>query len=315
MIGRAVTKRMFVLLCVLFLLSSLRCKQLAKVASSVNVSGAGTVGKVLQGVSGGLNAYMGAKKVWEDLTVEDEIAIGRGVSARILKKKTLKRDKPLSRYVSFVGKTVARHSGYDLGRFVFGVIESEQVNAFSTPGGYVFVTTGAISFCRDESELAGVLAHEIAHIQSQHIIQEIESRRNKTGALQAIKGAANVGAAISDMGDGSDQAQGLIEFTTEVGEDVLLDEGYPPEQEHEADRGAVFLTGSTGYDPSGLLRVLKRQQKEGTGGSGEGKNSTHPVSEKRIKNIKSEIQKQRKEDHIKGEGVKLSSRFRSRIGS
>ncbi len=106
----------------------------------------------------------------------DEVTIGRGVAARILAQYWEWHDQALDQYVTLVGQTLVLGVGRDDTTYYFAILYSDTINAFSTPGGYTFITRGALGQMRDEAELAGVLAHEIAHVNQRHVLGEVENR-------------------------------------------------------------------------------------------------------------------------------------------
>ena len=100
--------------------------------------------------------------------VKAEIEFGRGVAARILARYPPYNDPKLTRYVNLVGGGLAALSGRPELHYHFAILNTDDINAYSTPGGYVFVTLGALKLMHDESELAGVMAHETAHVALRH---------------------------------------------------------------------------------------------------------------------------------------------------
>ena len=111
-----------------------------------------------------------------DYSDEDEAAIGRQIAGNLLGAAPLVKDKLLQKYVNNVGRWVASQSERPDLAWHFGVINSNDINAFAAPGGYIFVTLGLYRVLNDESELAGVLAHEVGHVIRKHhlkILQQI----------------------------------------------------------------------------------------------------------------------------------------------
>lgn len=175
--------------------------------------------------------------------VEDEVRIGRQVAGDLLGAAPLVKDAALQRYVNTVGRWVASQSNRKDLNWYFGVIESEDINAFAAPGGYIFLTKGLYKRLNNEAELAGVLAHEIAHVSKKH-------------HLDLLKKSAMIGTlaqSVSREVKSGDQAvQNLIGNGAE-----MLARGLDKEAEFEADRiGAVFAARA-GYDPWGLPTVLQ----------------------------------------------------------
>jgi predicted Zn-dependent protease len=184
---------------------------------------------------GGLGALSGFSQ-------EEEVAIGRQAAGNILGAAPLVKDSTLQRYVNRVGRWVASRSERPDLEWHFGVIESDDLNAFAAPGGYVFVTKGLYRGLQSESELAGVLAHEVGHVVKKHHLKILQQSR------------------LVDIG-------GKL-LTTKVGENEyvkkLIGNGaeifarsLDKNAEFEADRIAVVLAARAGYDPFGLPTVLQ----------------------------------------------------------
>jgi predicted Zn-dependent protease len=122
-------------------------------------------------------------------------------------------------------------------------LNTDEVNAFSGPDGYVLITRGAIERMRDESELAGVLGHEISHVVNH---DGLNAAKNQ-GMLKAGLSAA-----------GTNQHFGQFEQLTNGAVDEIITKGYDRKQEDAADAGAVVLVSLAGYDPNGYLHFIQR---------------------------------------------------------
>ena len=201
---------------------------------------------------------------------EDEILIGQEISANLLGASPLVPDEPLQRYVNTVGRWVASQSERPNLPWHFGVIESNDVNAFAAPGGYVFLTKGLYMKLTSEAELAGVLAHEVGHVIKRHHIEVMR------------KGAAiSLGESLlqKKMQDNkNDYIKNLVGNGAEI-----FARSLDKDAEFEADRIGVVLTARAGYDPYSLPAVL---QKIGAINPGDGSVSllfkTHPHPEERL---------------------------------
>jgi predicted Zn-dependent protease len=227
------------------------------------------------------------------LTESQEYYVGRGVAANAIAGAPLESNEQLEKYVALVGYTVALESdrpetfkGYH-----FGVLQSDAVNAFATPGGFVFVTTGALRLMQNEDELAGVLAHEIAHVNLRHPEAAANRASQKAGAMDLLGGAAKM-AILFGVKD-SGQRESLMKLADAFGKvlDDLAQEvvnGYGRESELQADGMAVNLVSREGvrYDPTALKAFVARLPKKDRGAW-----STHPELEGRIQNIEAEIRK------------------------
>lgn len=175
-------------------------------------------------------------------SMADEIRIGRQVSGDLLGAAPLVKDDALQRYVNSVGRWVALHSGRPELPWHFGVIESEDVNAFAAPGGFIFVTKGLYRRLNNEAELAGVLAHEIAHVTRKHHLNLLK-KSQLIGVLSQT---------VSKEVKGDATVQNLIGNGAE-----MLARGLDKDAEFEADRIGVVFAARAGYDAWGLPTVLQ----------------------------------------------------------
>ena len=178
-----------------------------------------------------------------DYSVEEEVRIGKQVAGNLLGAAPLVRDEALQRYVNLVGNWVAQNSGRNDIAWHFGVIDSETINAFAAPGGYIFVTKGLYRRLNNEAELAGVLAHEIAHVSQKHHLKVLK-QSSLIGALGQ--------AASSKAKDSDPVVQNLIGNGAEI-----LARGLDKNAEFEADRVGIVYAARAGYDPWGLPAVLQ----------------------------------------------------------
>ena len=173
----------------------------------------------------------------------DEIKIGQQIAGNLLDAAPLVDDAVLQRYVNRVGRWVASQSERPGLSWTFGVIDSNDVNAFAAPGGYIFVTKGLYKILSDESELAGVLAHEVAHVVRAHHLKLVQQG-------QLIGAGADV---LKQMLGGKDErVQRLIGGGAEI-----MARGLDKTAEFEADRMGVVLATRAGYDSFGLPAVLQ----------------------------------------------------------
>lgn len=184
-------------------------------------------------------------------TYEDERRVGKELYDKIKEADLLLTDDPLVDYVREIGERLIRQDNRYPLDFTFSVIGSSGINAFATPGGYIYVFTGLVKLAENESQLAGVLAHEIAHVKARHIAQMIaKSKRLNVATLAAVIAGALVG--------GGDAAAALAGLTSAAS--VTMSLKYSREHEEEADRlGMAYLVGS-GYSGQAMLDFLKIMQ-------------------------------------------------------
>ena len=206
------------------------------------------------------------------ISTEQEIEIGRGVAATVAGRYTVSRDQALTSYVNLVGNVVASVDPRPDIVYRFAVLDSDEVNAFAAPGGYVFVTRGALALMEDESMLAGVLAHELVHVNQRDVIEEIQDRaRTELGISEAaervdiageqyIQQAIGVGANALFMGLGRDdeiQADTIgMRMASEAGYDRAGIERFVTILEENSDSESLSLLEKTHPDPDDRLDAL-----------------------------------------------------------
>ncbi|MDD5241318.1 MAG: M48 family metalloprotease [Sulfuricella sp.] len=174
----------------------------------------------------------------------EEAAIGQQIAGNLLGASPLVKDRQLQKYVNNVGRWVASQSERPDLEWHFGVIESNDINAFAAPGGYIFVTRGLYRLLQNEADLAGVLGHEIGHVIRKHHLKILQQSKmvDFGGKLLAAK-----------AGGGNSSVQGLIGSGAEI-VSRSLDKG----AEFEADRIAMVLAARAGYDAFALPEVLQQ---------------------------------------------------------
>jgi predicted Zn-dependent protease len=173
----------------------------------------------------------------------DEIKIGQQIAGNLLGAAPLVDDPALQRYVNRVGRWVASQGERPGLPWTFGVIDSTDINAFAVPGGYIFVTKGLYRILRDESELAGVLAHEVAHVVRRHHLKLIQQEKLIGAGTDLLK---------QNVGGRNDLVQRLIGSGAEI-----MARGLDKGAEFEADRMGVVLATRAGYESFGLPSVLQ----------------------------------------------------------
>lgn len=176
---------------------------------------------------------------------QGELEIGDGVAANLLGAAPLVMDKKLEQYVNRLGLWLALQTERPGLAWHFGVLDTDSVNAFAAPGGYVFVTRGLLLRMHSEAELAGVLAHEISHVLKRHHLQAIQ-KNAQTGLLADLASIA-----VENQKHG-ELAKKAISTGTE-----LYARGLDKDDEFEADRMGVVIVARAGYDPYGLPAVLQ----------------------------------------------------------
>ncbi|HEY7742787.1 MAG TPA: M48 family metalloprotease [Burkholderiales bacterium] len=174
------------------------------------------------------------------LDEKDEIAVGREVAGRTLGAAPLVPDPELQAYVNRVGRWIAMQTERPDLPWHFGVLDTASVNAFAAPGGYVLITRGLYDMLASESQLAGVLGHEIGHIVQRHHVKVMQQ-----------SAAISAGARAAQRGDRGVLVNNLIGTGAEV-----MARGLDKGSEFEADRIGIVLAARAGYSPYGLVEVL-----------------------------------------------------------
>lgn len=174
----------------------------------------------------------------------EEIRIGAELASTLLGAAPLKNDASEQRYVNLVGRYLAAQTERPDLPWRFGVIDNANINAFAAPGGYVFVTSGLMQQIKSEAELAGVLAHEIAHVLKKHHLKAVQKAAG-TGALADV-------AALAAKDDQRDKLDKIFN----VGRELYM-RGLDKDDEFEADRMGVVIAARAGYDPFGLPAVMQ----------------------------------------------------------
>lgn len=210
-----------------------------------------------------------AAQILITVPVEKEVEIGRGMSASLLGAAPLVDNDKTQRYVNRVGQWLASQTEREELTWHFAVLDVDTVNAFAAPGGYIFVTKGLMRLCGTESELAGVLAHEIGHVLQRH---HLEALRKQAASELATDLASDV---ISEHGF---NAKPFIKSGME-----LFARGLDRADELEADRIGVVIATRAGYEPYGLPRVLLTLNDMNPADSNLAwLTSTHPPSSERL---------------------------------
>ena len=213
--------------------------------------------------------YPTERTIGESLALEGLQRFGKPVS-----------NEKLQQYVNEVGNAVAANSKRPTIPYQFAILDSNVQNAFAVPGGVIFVSKELLGVVENEAELAGVLAHEVGHVAGKHALSTI--RRT-----QFLQGAATITAA-NMKGDKGKQFESVIGDL----QSVVFDKGLDKNMEFEADAAAVETTYRTGYDPRGLVNVLKKLQKIEASSVKKGSwFSTHPPLNERIARMEAQLKK------------------------
>jgi predicted Zn-dependent protease len=218
------------------------------------------------------------------IAYDEEVALGGAVAVNVVgghgglivgEKGTPEYE--LTRYVNMVGKNLAAQSTRPTLDWTFGVLNSDEFNAFAAPGGYVFVTSGLLKQVENEAQLAGVLGHEIAHITGRHaltVYSSVKANQCQTalaadagGSLAAqatgFQGALNSPIGYVNLNDVAnlDMLAGLVDKMVES----ITTQGYAHSDEYNADQTAAALVLGAGYDPDEFNKFLDKIPESGGG--------------------------------------------------
>jgi beta-barrel assembly-enhancing protease len=205
------------------------------------------------------------------ISTQDEVQMGQQYAAEINRQLPIVDDPAVHRYINQLGNSIQRQPGARDIPYTFYVVNINEINAFAVPGGFVYINRGLIERTENLSELAGVVAHEIGHIEARHSVQMLER-------LQA----AQAGVAVASILLGG-PPQGVAGAAVEVGAAAYFAR-HSREAENEADAIAVQLLPRAGIDPGGIVtffrKLLDEQQRSPT--QVEQWFATHPLTEERI---------------------------------
>lgn len=213
-----------------------------------------------------------ATKGLAGIAPEEEERIGGSVALEIIGRYGgLVRDDEIVRRINLVGRAEARYSARPDLPWRFGVLNSDTVNAFSAPYGYVFITRGLYELCKNDDLLAGVLGHEIAHITNKDALQ-IVAKGDAAGV--GLKYAKQSNKSVQQFDSSVNQVRGTVaQISPEMAKalDVssdkivkaIFEKGYGQTTEFTADRDGRELAAQTGYAPGGLRASLTALQQRG----------------------------------------------------
>ncbi len=215
-----------------------------------------------------------------ELDYDSEFAIGESLALEGFRRYGLPvKDQAVQNYVSLVGNAVARNSNRPRIPYHFVLVQSPIYSAFSCPGGIIFISSTLMKSMRDESQLAGVIAHEVSHVGHKHALQSVRGAK-------FFEGVSKITPAL--MKD-KEREKAFQEMSGSL-QTVLFDQGLDRNMEFEADMSGMEAAYRTGYDPAGFINVLSMlQTKEKTAQKSGSWFSTHPPLNARIEKCREKI--------------------------
>jgi predicted Zn-dependent protease len=213
------------------------------------------------------------------VSVEQEIEIGREANAQVRKETPEVRDAEVTAYIRAIGARLARQAAGPGYPYSFAVADYREINAFALPGGPVWIHRGVLHAATNESQVAGVLGHEVAHIAQRHAAQQL------TKGLMANLGLGLLGAVLGN-GGGASAAQAAAGFLTNG---VFLK--FSRDDEREADQVGLQLMRRAGWDARGMVELFEILQREAKRNprSVEIFFSSHPSPQDRVDRLRSEV--------------------------
>ena len=212
------------------------------------------------------------------ISVNDEIALGREAQQEVRRQVPALRDSTVNNYVERLGRRIAAQADGPRYPYSFDVANKREINAFALPGGPIWVHRGAIQAAQTEAQLAGVLAHEIAHIANRHAADQLTKGTFANvglGVLGALLGGGN-GARIAQMGAGVAAQATMMKFSRDA--------------ERQADMKGLAYMKRAGYDPRGMVEFLQilRARQGRDPGSVQTFFASHPAPAERVSRLQQE---------------------------
>lgn len=238
-----------------------------------------------------LNMAIKATDAVLPIAYDEELVIGQAMSMQVVSRYGgVVNDPLLTEYVSLVGQAVANACDRPDIDYRFAILNHSSINAFATPGGYIFVTRGLLDQIRNEAELAAVLGHEISHVSQKHILNIIQRSKQLAGVAEA---------GLSYFKQDPSKFKGVVDEAVKK----LLDEGLDQGKEIEADQLGDVFAARVGYDSNAYVALLTRLRT--TKGDDQAFFKTHPNFSDRIQAVQQTVQ----EKWLKPNGVLLEKRF------
>jgi len=245
------------------------------------------------------------------LSLQTEARLGRQVYANLLSTGSVITDPELQEYIQDVGMRLVAHADIKPGQeFQFFMVDNPVINAFALPGGYIGVHTGLLLAAANESELAGVLAHEVSHVTQRHISRAVyANQRASTVTLATMLGAILAGVAA---GADADVIAGAVGITQGMAIEQQI--SFTRSNEYEADRVAVAVMANAGFDPMGMPDFFETMSRKTSTLSRDAPTflRTHPVSADRMAETRARARELVIDEALESDDFELA-RARSRL--
>lgn len=260
------------------------CTAITKISTTIGVA----TGRLTPEQARSINKVAGSVAKWLDnMEPSEEYYLGRAVTATLLQNYKPYDSRAANTYINTIGQTLATASDKPdtFGGYRFLIINTDQVNAFAMPGGFILISRGILRCANNEDELAAVLAHEIAHIELAHGVKSISKGRFTsvfaTAGAETLKQVGN-----EFVGELTEALEGSV---SDIVKNLAV-KGYSKKSEYAADESAVKIMKRVGYDPT-ALRTMLVQMKAKTPKDSAGFGKTHPSPDDRIDELKRDLRK------------------------
>jgi predicted Zn-dependent protease len=234
----------------------------------------GALGKLKKGADKAVDA----KQKYDDYNVTDqeEKELGEQVSLKLRDHFGVYQNEAVTKYVSLVGNALAQSSKHPNYEWKFIVLDTDGVNAYAAPGGVVHITRGLLGLMKNESELAGVLGHEITHVTEKHTVN----------AIKQSKGISMAG----ETAGGGDLRKEFLTRMAAAAFNKIFEGEFSQKDENESDKIGVQVANKVGYAPTGLADVLKKiDERNSSRQDRNGMFASHPAIKDRLDSIDKEI--------------------------
>jgi predicted Zn-dependent protease len=222
-----------------------------------------------------------------NFTDEEEKQLGEQVSQKLRDRFGVVQSEPVTKYVTLVGKVIAASSSRPNLDWQFIVLDTDGVNAYAAPGGFVHVTRGLLGMMKNEAQLAGVLGHEVTHIAVKHTIRSIQKNKTSEFAADTVGGSGGLKTA-------------LIAKVADLSFRNIFDGAFSQADESESDKLGAQMASKAGYAPGGMAEVLKMIAERNAGRQDRnGFFASHPDTKDRI----NKIEKQIKDEKLSGSAL------------
>jgi beta-barrel assembly-enhancing protease len=235
----------------------------------------GALGKI----KGAADKAANAKQKYDDynITDQEEKQLGDQVSLKLRDHFGVYQNEAVTKYVSLVGMAIAQASSRPALDWKFIVLDTDGVNAYAAPGGIVHVTRGLLGLMKTESELAGVLGHEITHVTEKHTVN-------------AIKQSKGISMGADAAGGGGSLRDQFIAKMSALAFNKIFEGEFSQRDEGNADETGIRVANKVGYAPNGMVEVLKKiDARNGGREERNGMFASHPSTKERIEKLEKQI--------------------------